>query len=185
LRYYRELARSLVRGACWAVFHGTIRVIRDRVLAYVHVTSTGEARVVVPSRFSPGLREELRREVSRRVGREGPHRLYRRLAARHLRRAVDLLRGARASGHVAKSPRILARTELRGDLLVVSLLGRVRAPFALALGFPLASRQVLALDGPDGEPLLTLTGRAAEDARRIVGELARIGARPRRASSRF
>ena len=110
MRYYRKLARSLVRDASWSVFHGTIRVIRDRVLAYVHVTSSGKARVVIPSRFSPGLREELRLEVTRRVGREGPRRLYRRLVARHLRCLTGLLRGARASGHVVKGPRILART---------------------------------------------------------------------------
>ena len=67
---------------------------------------------------------------------------------------------------------------------MISLLGATRVPFAVTLGFPLASRQVLVLNGPEGEPLLTLTGRAAEDARRIVEELARAGARPRRAASR-
>ncbi len=184
MSYYRELARSLVREASWAAFQGTVRVIRGRVLAYVHVTRSG-ARVVVPSRFSPGLRRELRREVSDRVASEGPLRLYRRLVTRHLSRAVSLLRGARSLGHVARGPRLLASVRLRGDSLLVSVLGADRAPFSLTLEFPLSSRLVWVLDAPDGEPLLTLSGRAARDAHRLLEGLARAGVRPRPASSRF
>ncbi|MEO2240531.1 MAG: hypothetical protein ABGY09_00510 [Euryarchaeota archaeon] len=182
--YYRRLARSLVREASWAAFQGTVRVIRDRVLAYVHVTRSG-ARVVVPSRFSPGLRRELRREVTDRVSSEGPLRLYRRLIARHLDRAVSLLEYARSVGHVARGPGLLASVRLRDDSLLVSLLGADRVPFALTLEFPLPSRRVWVLDAPDGEPLLPLAGRAARLAHRLLEGLARIGVRPRTASSRF
>ncbi|WP_457620821.1 hypothetical protein [Methanopyrus sp.] len=183
--YYRRMARNLVRNASWVTFHGTIRVIHGRVLAYVHVTRDNRAEVVVPNRFGPGLRRELRCEVKRVVRRVGPLRLYRRLISRHLTDALDSLRRARVLGHAAGSSRLLAKVELREDVLVVSLLGRCREPFALALGFPLDSREVYALDGPDGERLLTLHGEIAEVARTILVELARTGVEPKYASSCF
>jgi len=185
LWYYRRMARNLIRNACWATFHGTIRVIRGRVLAYVHVTRDDRAAVVVPNRFGPGLRRELRCEVERVVRRVGPLRLYRRLVSRHLTDAMTLLRGARAQGHTAGAGRLLAKVELREDAIVVSLLRHGREPFALVLEFPLDSRQVYVLDYPDGDRLLVLRDELVEIAKTIVAELARTGVEPKYASSCF
>ncbi|WP_456482107.1 hypothetical protein [Methanopyrus sp.] len=182
--YYRRMARGLVRNSYWATFYGVIRVIRDRVLAYVHVTRDGRAEVVVPSRFGPGLRRELRYEVGRVVRRVGPLRLYRRLVLRHLTDAVGSLRGARARGHTAGSGELLAKVELSEGAIVVSLLRYGHEPFALALEFPLDSRQVYVLDYPGGDRLTVLRGESAEIAKAIMSELARTGVEPECASDR-
>ncbi len=182
MSFYRRLARGLVRGARWAVFNGTIRVINGRVLAYVHVRSDGAAWVVVPRRFCPGLRRELRREVERELGRVGVLSLYRRLVEEHLFEVFEGLGDVRVRGHAAVVGGSLVKAELVGDTLVVSVVG---GSFALCLGFPLGSEDVLALEGPEGEALVVLEGDAADLARLLAWRLGEEGLVPGLSSSGF
>ncbi len=183
-RYYERLARDLVERADWATFNGTVRVVNGRLLAYVHVTPDDRGSIVVPKRYCPGLRKEIKREVHRKISKEGVLSVYLRLLEDHVLEVFDELRYPRVRGHAAGDGSLLTKVRLVDDRVVLSVLKHGDMPFAFTLGFPLGSDAVYALD-PTGSPLVRLEGEAAEAAKLIVWRLGNAGVVPELPSSRF